>query len=102
MTDEFKLRKETEIAARAQALLNDELLAECFDRLKRIYIEEWQTTGVRDNEAREKLYIAVNVVGKVRDHLNLLVRGGNIAQKQLDELEGRSKLEQMRRKFSVV
>ena len=102
MTDEFKLRRDTERALNAQRLLDDELLKECFDTLEKVYSEELFTTGVRDNQAREALYIAVNVVRKVRNHLNIIVQGGKLAQKQLDDLEGRSKLEQMRRKFSVV
>jgi hypothetical protein len=82
--------------------MEDETLKEAFAKLETAYIEEWRTTGARDNDARERLWIAINVVGKVREHLGRLVAGGKIAQKQLDELENRSKLEQMRRKFSVV
>ena len=100
--DEVDLRRDTERALRAQALMDDETLKEAFAKLETAYIEEWRTTGARDNDARERLWIAINVVGKVREHLGRLVAGGKIAQKQLDELENRSKLEQMRRKFSVV
>jgi len=100
--DEVDLRRDTERAARAQALMEDEILKEAFSRLEASYTEELFTTGARDTQAREALYLAVNVLRKVRGHLNTLVQGGNIAQKQLDDLESRSKLEQMRRKFSGV
>jgi len=100
--DETDLRRETEKATRAKALLEDDTLKEAFSRLEATYTEELFTTGARDAQAREALYLAVNVLRKVRGHLHTLVNGGKIAQKQLDELENRSKLEQMRRKFSVV
>jgi len=102
VTDEFALRRDTEKAVRAQALMDDETLKDAFARLESAYIEEWRTTGARDNDARERLWIAINVVGKVREHLGRLVAGGKVAQKQLDELENRSKLEQIRRSLRVV
>jgi hypothetical protein len=102
LIDETDLRRDTEKAAHAKALMDDETLKEAFERLEKTYTEELFTTGARDAQAREALYLAVNVLRKVRGHLNTLVNGGKIAQKQLDELENRSKLEQMRRKFSVV
>jgi len=92
MTDERKLNQDRERGARAQALLRDELLQEAFAALEKRYTDEWRVTQFRDTDARERLWQAVNIVGKVRDHLTAIVSGGKIAQKQLDDLSaGRPK-----------
>jgi len=37
-------------------------------------------------EKRERLWQAVHVVGKVRDHLKMLLDGGKLAQAELDNV----------------
>jgi hypothetical protein len=86
MIDELKLNHDKERAARAEALLRDELLQEAFAALEKRYTDEWRVTQVRDTDARERLWQAVNIVGKVRDHLTMQVASGKLAQRQLDDL----------------
>ncbi|MEH2513921.1 hypothetical protein V1291_005275 [Nitrobacteraceae bacterium AZCC 1564] len=86
MIDELKANNEMSRGARAQALLDNELLNEAFTALEAAYIERWRATHIDDERGREKLFIAVNVVGKVRAHLAAIVANGHIAAKQLDEL----------------
>jgi hypothetical protein len=86
MIDELKLNHDKDRAARAEALLRDELLQEAFAALEKRYTDEWRVTQVRDTDARERLWQAVNIVGKVRDHLTMQVASGKLAQRQLDDL----------------
>jgi hypothetical protein len=72
--------------ARAKAILTDELFAGSLLALEDAYIKAWRETGVRDTDARERLWQAVQVVGKVRDHLSLMVGDGRLAQAELDAL----------------
>ena len=91
MSDD-KLQTAIGRGARAQELMRSELLQEVFAKLDAEYIAAWRRTPVRDTDARERLWQAVNIVGKVRDHLTAIVSGGKIAQKQLDDLaNGRPK-----------
>ncbi len=89
MTDEFKLHRAAAAAARAEDLLRNELLTEAFEALDRDYTAAWRATLVRDTEARERLWQAVNIVGKVRDHLTNVVSGGKVAHRELAELAGK-------------
>lgn len=73
-------------AARAEALLNDETLTEAFDKLKTTYIDAWQATTPHDEKGREKLYLAVNLLGKIRQNLATMVSNGRIADAELKEL----------------
>jgi hypothetical protein len=91
MTDEISLTRATERAARAQRLLEDELLKEALDTLDRDYTKAWRETAARDTDARERLWQACQVVAKVRDHLANVVNGGKLAQRELNDLAERQK-----------
>jgi hypothetical protein len=86
-------RLETDLAraARAQELLQNELLQEAFAALEARYFEEWRTTQFRDTDARERLWQAVNVLRKVKDHLARMLADGKLAQHELAGLAEKKK-----------
>ena len=94
--DDLALNKAIERAARAEALQRDELLTEALDALDRDYVGAWRATHARDTDARERLWQAVQVVAKVRDHLGRVLTNGKLARRELDDLAGR------RRRFGIV
>jgi hypothetical protein len=96
VTDEIKLNADLARRSRAEALLQDELLQEAFLRLEGRYIEEWRVSQFRDTDARERLWQAVNILGKIRDHLAKIVRDGKLAQREIDQLA------QKRKRFGIV
>lgn len=83
---EEKLHKDAARAAQAQHLLNDDILTEAFSTLEAAYIERWRETHIDDDKGREKLFVAVNVIGKVKDHLTSVVSNGALARAELDNL----------------
>lgn len=99
MSDESSLERTTERAARAEALLGDELLSESFDALEKSYIAAWRATTVDDAAGREKLFIAINIVGKVRDHLAGVVANGKLARAELKEL---AEAAERRKRFGII
>jgi hypothetical protein len=86
VTDEIALTKATERAAQAQRLLDDKMLSEAFKGLEEAYTAAWRQTTIDDVSGREKLFLAINIVGKVRDHLRSIVSNGNVAQAELNEI----------------
>ncbi|WP_424630726.1 hypothetical protein [Bradyrhizobium sp. SYSU BS000235] len=99
MIDEIKTNNEMSRGARAKTLLDNELLNEAFTALEAAYIERWRATHIDDERGREQLFIAVNVVGKVRAHLAGVVANGHVAAKQLDEL---ARDAERRKRFGIV
>lgn len=99
MSDEIKLRKDTERARLAANLLDDGLLKESFASLEASYIKAWRETPIGDVAGREKLFLAVNVIGKVQDHLQGVIRDGQLAKRELDEI---AKLAEPRKRFGIV
>ena len=73
-------------ASKADSLLKDELLTEAFASLEAAYIQAWRLTRPEDGDAREKLYLAVNVIGKLKQHLQSIVSNGKLADAELKEL----------------
>lgn len=82
--NEDKLETAIHRAARAEALLRDEILTGAFDKLEADYIAAWRISPVRDVIAREKLWQAVNIVGKVKEHLSKIVAGGTLAKAEVN------------------
>jgi hypothetical protein len=93
---DHKLDADTARGTRAQALLENELLQEAFARLEERYIEEWRVCQFRDTDARERLWQAVNILGKVKDHLAKIVRDGKLAQREIEQLA------EKRKRFGIV
>jgi hypothetical protein len=97
--DEIKLGEAAAKATRAQDLLDNELLCDAFKGLEDSYTSAWRATGIDDVAAREKLFLAINIVGKVRDHLTSILTNGKLAQAELKEL---ARTAERRKRFGIV
>jgi hypothetical protein len=91
MSEEGRLNADLARGARAQMLLQSELLEEAFAALEARYIEEWRASQFRDTDARERLWQAVNVLRKVKDHLARMIADGKLAQREIDALAEKRK-----------
>jgi len=99
MSDESRLDQAVARALRAQELIDSELLTETFKTLEQDYTSAWRATVIDDVVGREKLFLAINIVGKVRDHLNAVVANGKLAQAELKEL---TQIAERRRRFGIL
>lgn len=72
---------------RADLLLADPLVTGAFEALERDYVKAWTETPANATEARERLWQAYQIVGKVRSHLQSIASDGALARKELDELQ---------------
>jgi hypothetical protein len=99
MRDESMLREAASRALRAQSLIENDLVAEAFDTLEGSYAAAWRATAIEDVGEREKLFLAVNIVAKVRDHFISVVANGKLAQAELKEL---AQTAERRKRFGIV
>lgn len=99
MTDESHLAAAGARALRAQELLDNELLVETFKILEDNYASAWRSTAIEDVQGREKLFLAINIVGKVRDHLNATLANGRLAQAELAEL---ARTAERKKRFGIL
>jgi len=84
MIDEIKAHAAATRGAQAAELMRNEMLIEAFDNLEKAYISEWRDAKLMVQ--RENLWMAVDVIGKVKDHLRTIISNGRLAQRELDNL----------------
>jgi hypothetical protein len=102
-SDQAQLETDISRAEQARAMLENSVLAEAFATLERTYVEAWRTTHVDDGAAREKLFLAVNIVGKVRDQLARVAADGALAQRELQQLADEiARTAERKRRFGIV
>ena len=81
--------KETQIrqGKQAQQLLNDPLLKTAFEDLLEIYKQEIFNTSFTENDKRTYLWVAYNMVDKIRGHLHSVMESGKLTQQELDQIK---------------
>lgn len=85
--------------ARAADLLENDLLKEAFAKLEADYIAAWRATAPDNQIGREKLYLAINVIGKVKEHLTQVVSDGKVAAAQLAQIANE---EARKKRFGLI
>lgn len=86
MTD--KLEADRLKGQHAQRLLDDEVLKGAFETLRTEYLKAWEASQARDSDGRERLWQAVQIVGKVQSHLVSVVNSGTLAKAEIDAMNG--------------
>lgn len=97
--NEDELQHATSRASQAADLLKSELLQEAFTRLEDSYTAAWRATTIDQVAAREKLFLAINVAAKVRDHLTTVLNDGKLAQAQISEIVQAA---ERRKRFGII
>ena len=64
--------------SRAQSLIDDELLKEAFDVLRKDLMNRWQQSGSTDLEARESIWLAMRLLDKIHGHITSIVETGHM------------------------
>ena len=82
--------KQVREGKRAEQLLNDPLLKTAFEDLLEIYKTEIFNTKFTESEQRTYLWVAYNLVDKIRGHLHSIIASGKLSQEEIDQLNKRS------------
>ena len=78
-------------AMEAERLLAHPLLQEAFTVIEQEVTERWQNSPANDADGREKLWLSLKLLQRVRTQLESVVTSGKIAQATLTErLTGRA------------
>ena len=88
MTDEeLALWDEAARADRAKSLLEDDLLSTAFEELEKEYVEGLLKAPARDVDGVLRLRDAVNILHRVKAHLEEHVNTGKLAKRRLDDIK---------------
>jgi hypothetical protein len=70
--------------AKAEKLLKDEVLNECFDTVRNSILENIESWPIEDAAGAEKLRLMLKCLKSVRGHIEKIARNGKVAAEQLD------------------
>lgn len=87
--DTDKLATDQRRGERAQAILEDALFVEAHAAIRDRLIAEWEAAPARDAEGRERLWMMVKLLERVRGHMQEVMTTGKLAAKSLADLEKR-------------
>lgn len=93
--NEAKLHEDAQKGHNAAYAL--ETLGSVLDEMRENFIKAWETTPARDQDARERYWQAVQIVGKVGTALKTRVANGKIAEREIAAI-ARDAEEQRKRK----
>ena len=85
-----KTEKQIQQGQRAKQLLNDPLLKEAFEYLSDQYKTEIFNTSYNDHDQRQVLWMAYNMLDKIKGHLVSVMETGKLASSELENLTRQS------------
>jgi len=86
LTRKFSATEEMARSSNAKRVLEEPLIAESFDTLELEYFNAWKASSPDDKDARERLWMAAMIIGKVRSNLQSIINSGKIAQAEVDKI----------------
>ena len=78
------MQQDIDRAEQARSIIDHPLFAEAFDELEMAYIEAWRSSSQNEQDNRERLYVALNLLGAVKLHLESVIAGGALARADLE------------------
>ena len=90
--DEGKLRDELARGQRAVDLLRNDLLVDAFQELEKQYHLAWRSTEPADGDRREYLFNLFTALNDLKGHLDQIVENGELAKRQIEDLQGRRRM----------
>lgn len=82
-----RLYTERERAAQARTLTEHPLWLEAWAAWEQTALKEWRNTATGDSARREQLWMAMDVAGKVRRHIERIIETGRMAEQAIADEE---------------
>jgi len=92
----LSLQTDVDRAQHAERLLQDPLLTESFELVRKAIVEKWEMTPLRDRDGAHELKLMLKLLGDVRANLEQAVADGKLAA---EELRQQARREQSPREF---
>jgi hypothetical protein len=77
-------------ADRAKEVLDNEAFQAAFSDIEKEVIEQWTNSPARDQDGRERLWVYLSLLRKVKAHLSTSVETGKLARLDLDHKQSKA------------
>ena len=74
-------------AAQARALLENEIFQNAIKSLHDDYIDSWKRSSTKDIDGKERLWQAVNILGKIQEQISKVIIDGRVASQDLSRIK---------------
>jgi hypothetical protein len=88
--DELSHRRAVDRAARAKALVNDELLQEGFKLFEEDLLRIWRNSPTGASVERERVWSMMKAIDMVRKHLEGVIADGKVSAQVIADMLGRT------------
>jgi|GEM_PF-896400 len=95
--DEGKLIEQQNLGATATAELST--MGKAFEEVRAEFVNMWMASGPRDQDAREKAWLATTILTRVENLMRGYASNGRVAKQQLDEIR---KAGQPKKRFGIL
>lgn len=75
-------------ANRAKEVLENEAFQQAFADIEQEVIEQWKSSPARDEAGREKLWMYLSMLRKVKTHLETTLESGKLAGLEIEHRQG--------------
>jgi uncharacterized membrane protein YccC len=76
--------QEAVLGARAREVLENEAFTSAFEQIEKELIEQWKNSPARDQEGREKLWVYLSMLRKVKSTLEQTMQSGKLANLEIE------------------
>lgn len=73
-------------AEEARYIIDHPMFVEAFYEIEQNYTDAWRNSRHNATEERERLWLAINLLGTVKVHLESIIAGGTLARADLETL----------------
>lgn len=87
------IEQDLERARLAKALLDNPLLNEVLEDMKRVYINQWLASDPKEVETRERLYLSSRIVDDIAREIRIHFENGEVTKAILKKKQDRDKTE---------
>lgn len=77
---------------RARDILDNPVFHWAFDEIEKDLTESWKSSPARDAEGREKIFLAIQMLTKLKATIQGALETGNLARMELDHKESKRSL----------
>ena len=85
-------------AERYQRWAEEDGLKDAISSIKQAYINGFVNSAVTDTQGRENVYIALKIIDRIEGHIQNVIGGGKIAERELALIEK----EELKKRFKII
>lgn len=97
----MELKEQIDRAARAKALLDNDLFQEAFQKTRDLYIETLLAAPEGDERGRERLWLMIKLLERVKAHFGTIMADGELARAELKRLTEADEQKRFTDRFKV-